>query len=137
MTALSRTLQNSDSLRRSSFGDVAVGAHQQDVGRDADRAQFLDRMLRRLGLQLAGGRNVGHQRQVDVDGAAARQVVAELADRLEERHRLDVADRAADLAEHEVVVVIAVDDEILDLVGDVRNDLDGRAEIVAAPLLAR
>ena len=134
MTADSRTLQNSESLRRSSFGNGAVGADEKDVGRDADGAQFLDRVLRRLGLQLAGGRDVGHQRQVHVDGVVARQVVAELADRLEERHRLDVADRAADLAEHEVEVVVAVEDEILDLVGDVRNDLHGRAEIVAAPL---
>ncbi len=91
-------------------------------------------MLGRLGLQLAGRRDVGHQRQMDVDGVVARQVVAELADRLQERHRLDVADGAADLAEDKIVVVIAVENEILDLVGDVRNDLDGCAEIVAAPL---
>ena len=117
------------------LGDGAVGADEQDVGRDADRAQFLDRMLGRLGLQLAGRRDVRHQRQVDVDGVVARQVVAELADRLQERHRLDVADGAADLAQHEVVVVIAVEDEMLDLVGDVRNHLHGGAEIVAAPLL--
>ena len=96
------------------------------------RAQFLDRMLGRLGLQFAGRRDVRHQRQMDVDRVVARQVVAELADRLQERHRLDVADRAADLAQHEIVIVIAVEDEILDLVGDVRNDLHGRAEIVAA-----
>ncbi len=37
--------------------------------------------------------------------------------------------------QHEIVVVIAVAHEILDRVGDVRNDLDGRAEIIAAPLL--
>jgi hypothetical protein len=94
--------------------------------------QFLDGMLGRLGLQLARSRNVGHQRQVDVDGGAARQIVAELADRLQERHRLDIADGAADLAHDEIIVVIAFGDEILDLVGDVRNDLNGRAEIVAA-----
>jgi hypothetical protein len=34
---------------------MAVGAAQQDVGLDADLAQFLDRVLGRLGLQLAGG----------------------------------------------------------------------------------
>ncbi len=39
--------------------DVAIGAHQKDVGRDADGAQFLHRMLRRLGLEFAGRRIQG------------------------------------------------------------------------------
>lgn len=69
-----------------------------------------------------------------IDRVVARQVVAELANRLQERHRLDIADRAADLAQYEVIVVIAVQHEMLDLVGDVRDHLNGRAEIVAAPL---
>ncbi len=72
---------------------------------------------------------------MDVDRVMARQIVAELADRLEERQALDVADRAADLAQHEVEAVVAVADEFLDGVGDVRDHLDGGAEIVAAPLL--
>jgi molybdopterin synthase catalytic subunit len=42
---------------------------------------------------------------------AARQLIAELADRLEERQRLDVAHRAADLAQHEIIVLIAVEHE--------------------------
>ena len=63
------------------------------------------------------------------------QLVAELADRLEERQAFDVADRAADLAQHEVDVLVVGGDEVLDRVGDVRNHLDGRAEIVAAALL--
>ena len=37
--------------------------------------------------------------------------------------------------QHEIVVVVAVADEILDRVGDVRDHLDGGAEIIAAPLL--
>ena len=65
----------------------------------------------------------------------ARQLVAELADRLEERQALDVADRAADLHSTKSQSVVAVADEILDGVGDVRDHLDGGAEIVAAPLL--
>ena len=72
---------------------------------------------------------------MDVDGVVARQLVLELADRLEERQALDVADGAADLDQHEIVIVIAVEDEFLDGVGDVRNHLDGRAEIIAATLL--
>ena len=115
--------------------DRTVGAAEQNVGLDADRAQFLDRVLGRLGLELAGAGDERQQRQVDVDRVVARQVVAELPDRLEERQALDVADRAADLAQHEVVALVAVADELLDGVGDVRDDLDGGAEIVAAPLL--
>ncbi len=67
----------------------------------------------------------------------ARQIVAELPDRFEIRQALDVADRAADLAQHEVEIVIAVADEILDRVGDVRDDLDGGAEIIAAAFLGQ
>ena len=60
----------------------------------------------------------------------------ELAERLEERQRLDVADRAADLGDHEVDVLRLGDqpDAVLDLVGDVRDHLDGAAEVVAAAL---
>ena len=74
---------------------------------------------------------------MDVDRVVARQLVLELADRLEERQALDVAYRAADLDQHEVVVVVAGKDEVLDGIGDVRHHLDGRAEIIAAPLLGQ
>ena len=85
--------------------EVAVGAAEQDVGLDADRAQVADAVLRRLGLQLAGGADERHQRQVDVERVLAADVLAQLADRLEERQALDVADRAADLDEHDVDVL--------------------------------
>ena len=66
------------------------------------------------------------------------EFVAELADRFEERQALDVADRAADLDQSEIdlraVFGQVARDRVLDRVGDVRDDLDGRAEIVAAPL---
>jgi CTP synthase (UTP-ammonia lyase) len=51
-----------------------------------------DDVLRRLGLQFAGGRYVGQQREVQVADAAARALLADLADRLEERQALDVAE---------------------------------------------
>src|SRR5262249_11055282 len=113
--------------------DGAVGTAQQNIGLDADRAQLLDRVLRRLGLQLAGARNVGQQRQMDVNRVIARQIVLELPDRLEERQTFDVANRAADLDQNEIVLVIAGYDELFDRIGDVRHDLNGGAEIVAAP----
>src|SRR6478735_4052793 len=115
--------------------DLAIGTAEQDVRLDADRAQLLDGVLRRLCLQLTGARDVRQQRQMNVDGVIARQLVLELADRLEERQALDVADGAADLDQHEVVIVIAREHELLDGVGDMRNHLDGGAEIVAAAFL--
>jgi len=67
---------------------------------------------------------------------APRQLLAKLADRLEEGQALDVAHRAADLHEHEVDPLPWIgQDEAFDLVRDVGNDLDGGAQIVAAPLL--
>ena len=78
---------------------------------------------------------IGHQRQMDEGGRPARQLVAELADRLEEGQALDVADGAADLAQHEIDALVAGGDEVLDGVGDVGDDLHRRAEIIAAPLL--
>ena len=104
----------------------AVGAAQQDVGLDADGAQVADAVLGRLGLELAGRADEGHQRQVNVERVLAADVLAQLADRLEERLALDVADGAADLDDDDVDVVRDGADAVLDLVGDVRDDLDGR-----------
>ncbi len=73
---------------------------------------------------------------MDVNRVMAREFIAELADRLKIRQALDVADGAADLAEHKIEAVITFADEILDGVGDVGNDLDGGAEIVAATFLS-
>src|SRR5260370_16826583 len=92
-------------------------------------------MLRRLGLEFARGRDKRQERQVDVDHMAARQIVAELADRLEERQALDVADSAADLDQNEVAALVALQDEFLDGVGGMRDHLHPRAKEAAAPFL--
>ena len=117
--------------------DRQVAAGDDHVGRDADAPQLLDRVLGRLRLQLARRRERGQQRDVDVEHVAAPDVLAHLADRLEERQRLDVADGPADLDDDDVRAPVARDapDALLDLVGDVRDDLDRAAEVVAAPLL--
>ena len=122
------------------LGEEAVGAAQQDARRDADRAQLAHAVLHRLGLELVGGRDVGHERQVHEDRVLAPDVLAELAHGLQERQALDVADRAADLDDHDVGLLLArgaarrLPDRGLDLVGDVRDHLHRAAEVVAAPL---
>ena len=116
------------------FRQRVAAAAQQHVRLDADAAQLLDRVLRGLGLDLARAADDRHQRQVHVHALVAAELDAELADRLEEGQRLDVADRAADLDHADVGVAGAEPDAADDLVGDVRDDLDRRAEVVAAPL---
>ena len=84
--------------------DRVLGAADEDVGLDTDLPQLADRVLRRLGLQLAGGLQVRHEREVDVEAVLLADVEGELADRFQERQALDVADRAADLGDHHVDV---------------------------------
>ncbi len=84
--------------------EKAIRAAQQDVRLDADGSQVADAVLCRLGLQLAGGADERHQRQVHVEGVVAADVLAELADGFEEGQAFDVADRAADLHQHDVDV---------------------------------
>ncbi len=127
--------------------DRFVAAQDDDVGLDADPAQLLHRVLGRLGLQLSGGADLRQPGDVHVQDVATTDVLAHLADRLEERQRLDIADRAADLDDHHAVRrqaarchrpgALAGDarDALLDLVRDVRDDLDGPAQVVAPALL--
>ena len=70
ITADSRDVAEQRDLALLVLGDRPVGAAQQDVRLDADRAQLLDRVLGRLGLQLAGRLDERQQGQMDVDGVA-------------------------------------------------------------------
>ncbi len=113
-------------------------AADDDVGVDTDAAQLVDGVLRRLRLQLAGRVDERHQRDVEVEHVLRAGLAADLADRLEERERLDVADRAADLGDDDVAVgrLTGSAHAVLDLVRDVRDHLHGRAEVLAAAFLA-
>jgi hypothetical protein len=71
---------------------LALRAAQDHVGLDADAPQLVDRVLRGFGLELPGVPDVRHEREVDEQAVAAPDVHGELADGLQERQRLDVAD---------------------------------------------
>ncbi len=71
---------------------------------------------------------------MNADRLVAAEVVPKLPDRFDEGQALDVADGSADLADDEIDVVRLGEREFLDGIGDVRDDLHRRAEIVAAPL---
>src|SRR5258708_26280702 len=90
-------------------------------------------MLGRLGLQLAGRGDPRHQCQMDKAHPLAAELVAELADGFKERQALDIADRAADLAQDEILVGQIGGDEILYRVRDVPDYLAPPANEFPAP----
>ncbi len=92
-------------------------------------------MLRRFGLEFARRRNKRHQRQMNVHHVLAPEVPSEFPDRFEERQALDIADRAANFDDTKVGILGRQQNPLLDLVGDVRNHLHRRTEVIAAPLL--
>ena len=69
-------------------------------------------------------------------GGIATRPQAQLPSGFEEWQRLDVADGAADLDQRDVETLRATVDVVLDLVGDMWNDLHRLAEIFAAAFLA-
>jgi len=121
--------------------DRPLAPAHDDIGMETELAQRLDRVLRRLGLQVAH-RVLGDQRHVYDDRVLGRQFSPHLPDRLEKRHALDVSDRPPDLDEADLRGRLPSDlfcrsspDARLYLVSDVRDDLDGLPEKVPAPFL--
>ncbi len=118
------------------FRNHPVRAADQNIRLDADGAQFLDGMLGRLGLEFTGRADVGHQREMDEQAVFIAQFHPHLADRLKKGLRLDVTDGAADFNKGHVMPFAAQANHPLDFVGDVRDDLDRRAQIFALSFLA-
>src|SRR5215831_5019488 len=114
--------------------DRPFTAAQQDFWLNPEAQQLLHRVLRRFGLDFSRRGDPRHQRQMHEQHALASQFVSELANRFQKRQALNVADGAADLADDEILVIEIGSDELLDRVGDVRDHLHGRAEVLAAPL---
>src|SRR5206468_9334192 len=117
--------------------ELLVRAADDDVRMDTDAAELVDRVLRRLRLQLPGGLDEGYERHVDVRDVLRTYLAPELANRLEEGQRLDVPDRAADLGDDDVcgLRLRGPPDARLDLVRDVRDHLHRRAEELALAFL--
>ena len=75
---------------------------------------------------------------MDKQGDIAPLFDPDLADRFEERQRFDIADRAADFGNDHVrfsPLSFPFADATLDLLGNMRDDLNGGAEVIAAPFV--
>ena len=117
--------------------DVHGAAAQQDIGLQANRSQFLDRVLGGLGLDLAGGSDIGHQGQVHQQGAAGAHFNLQLAGRFEEGQALDIPHGTTYFHHGDIGIAGAEYDPALDLIGDMGNDLDGATQVITATLLAQ
>ena len=121
--------------------DLAVAAENQHVRLDADGEQLLYAVLGRLCFKLVAAGDERKQSNVNVHYVLSADVVAHLADSLEERCGLDIADCTADLGDNYVGSLCAAVgnavDAVLYFVGHVRDDLNGSAEVVAAALLVK
>ena len=113
---------------------MAIAAADQDVRLNSDAEQFLDAVLSRLRFQFAGRRNEGHQREMHEDDVFRTKLEAHLANRFQKWQRFDVADRAADFDEHNVNSLGYFAKCGFDFVGNMRNYLNGFAEIVTTAL---
>ena len=113
-------------------GHGSVHAANQDVGLQTDAQHFFNGMLGRLGFDFAGGSNVGNVAQVGEQGVVASQLAAHLTDGFQKRQRFNVADRTADFDDGHIVTCRAFVDAAFDFVGNVRDDLNRAAEVVAA-----
>ena len=134
--AISVDVAEACDLSADSVIDMVVGAQHDDIGLDAKAAELLDGMLRGLGLDLVGGGDIGNERHVNVADVLGAGLLAVLADGLDKRLRLDVADRAAQLGDDYIGAGLLLDaaELVLNGVGDVGNHLHGTAQKVAATL---
>src|SRR5206468_164719 len=82
--------------------ELLVRTADDDIRMDTDASQLDHRVLRRLRLQLACRLDVRDEGDMDVHNVLRPDLAAELADRLEERERLDVPYGAADLGDDDV-----------------------------------
>ena len=112
-------------------------AAQQHFGLQTNRAQFLDRVLGRLGFDFTGSRNVRNKREVHKQRIGRPQLQHELTHCLEEGLAFNVACGAAYFHHGDLGIPRSLDDPIFDLVSDVRNHLNGAAQVIAPAFLAQ
>ena len=139
MTASRRTLQNIESFCAHVGIERMLGAANQDLRLDTDLAQLGDDCCVGLVFSSPGRLDERHERDVHDDDVVAADLEGELADGLEKR--ADPRCRRS-VPPISVMTTSPCPDRAelrmrrLDLVGDVRDDLDGLAEVIAAALLS-
>ena len=102
-----------------------------DIGLYPYAAQLVDAVLRRLCLEFPRRGNIGNERDVTVHDVSASYAARKLTDSFEKRKPLYIADRSAYLGNDDLVAGSDPEDALLNLVGDVRDDLYRAAVVVS------
>ena len=119
--------------------EVGLGAANDDVRLNADLAQLGDRLLGRLGLSLTRRLDVRQQRDMDETDIFLSDLERVLPQGFEEKQTLHITHGAADFGDEHIDIGILFRDFVdarLDLIGHMRNELHGLAQVLAAPLFA-
>ena len=116
---------------------MVIRTGHNHIWRDANGTQLAHRVLGGLGFQFGGSANIWQPGDMDVQGILTPHIAAHLAQRFQEGQRFNIANRAAHLDQHDLGArgALHLGNAALDLVGDVRDDLDRAAQIITAPLL--
>jgi len=111
-----------------------VAAGKDHIRHDTHRAQFTDGMLGGFGFRLVCGAQVREPGDVHKSGIFAPKVIAQFPNGFEERLTFDIPDRSADFDQGDIRFSGAGQHVYppLDLVGNMRNDLDCAAEVIPA-----
>ena len=117
--------------------DGPVGTTHQGIGLYTNLTQFLGSVLGGFGLQFAGCSNPRYITQVHKGGIVRAHAQAHLPHCFKKGQGLDVANGAANFNNRHIHRVrcshtCTAFDEVLYFVGDVGNNLNGGAQIVAA-----
>ena len=116
-------------------GQRVIAAAQDYIRLNPQAQQLLHRVLGGLALQLPAARDGHDEGHVDEHDVLAAPLGGHLADGLQEGLALNVAHGAADLHDgHVGVRALQGVDVVLDLPGDVGDDLDGAPQVVPRPL---
>ena len=94
-----------------------------DVGLYADTAQLVNAVLRRFGLELSRGRYIWNERNVAVKNILPADTPRKLTYRLKIWKSLNIAYRAADLGNDDIITGADMLDPVLYFIRDMRYDL--------------
>jgi len=106
-----------------------------DIRLNANTAQFFDTVLCRFCLQFAGSANVRYQCNVNVEHVVTADFLLDLTDCFEERQAFDIAYSTANFRNDDIGIIVIpyAIYTFFNFIGNVGNDLDGVAQIIAAP----